>query len=50
MSLAADLYKVSKFREELVDRICSGVEERTFKQKVKDTPEIKIDKKGRVIH
>lgn len=37
-------------QEELVDRICSGVEERTFKQKVKDTPEIKIDKKGRVIH
>ena len=37
-------------QEELVDRICSGAEEKAFKQRVKAAPEIKIDDKGRVIH
>ena len=37
-------------QEELVERICSGAEEKAFKQRVKAAPEIKIDDKGRVIH
>ena len=37
-------------QEELVERVCSGAEEKAFKQKVKEAPEIKIDDKGRVIH
>ena len=37
-------------QEELVDRICSGEEEKAFKKKVKEAPKIKIDDKGRVIH
>lgn len=36
-------------QEELVERVCSGEDEKSFKQKVKDAPEIKIDDKGRVI-
>lgn len=36
-------------QEELVERVCSGADEKSFKQKVKDAPEIKINDKGRVI-
>jgi len=37
-------------QEELIEKVCSGVEEKAFKQRVKAAPEIKIDDKGRVIH
>ena len=35
--------------EELIERVCSGKEEKAFKQKVYEAPEIKINDKGRVI-
>ena len=35
--------------EELIEKVCSGKEEKAFKQKVYEAPEIKINDKGRVM-